>query len=79
MRSLLSGMTRHRLFGLGTREIFVAEMYHEKPFTQQGNPGPLRFLYRTFAALCTAAYIARPRWDTIFPSAIVALAEKPIH
>ena len=79
MRSLLSGMKLHRLFGLGTRALLVAEMFHEKPFTQQDSSPPLRFLYRMFAAFCTATYMARPRWDAVFPSAVVVLAEKPLE
>gem|GEM_PF-3221604 len=78
MRELLAGMRVRRLFGLGTRALLVAEMFHEKPFTEQNSPPPLRLLYRLFATFCTATYVARPRWDKVFPSAVVALAEKPV-
>jgi hypothetical protein len=62
---------------LGSRALFVAEMYHEKSVMGHRSGWLRRLLLRLFGSLFVVSYLRRPRRQTAYASAYLFLAEKP--
>jgi len=76
LRTLMADFDLLTVRTLGTREVMIANMYHEKVWMQLDNSRLSRFFKRVLGSLILMKYLIRPSVDDTFYPAVLVLAEK---
>ncbi|MCT7528304.1 methyltransferase domain-containing protein [Aliarcobacter cryaerophilus] len=65
------------LEAIGTRSLYISELFHEKKWMKQNSSKLKKFIMRCFSVIFVSSYIIKPKKDDVFYTTIVVLAQKP--